>query len=117
MFLYTKEQVLSKELCKAFIDNFELSDEKKPGVLYGPDGLSSDNGKKSTDLTFNPSYLQSSIWGGLLHPLVDILGVEKDNYVNRHLHAFTKLDPFELSTSFNLQKFYQRRIQESDRKN
>jgi hypothetical protein len=105
MFLYTKEQVLSKESCKAFIDNFELSDEKKPGVLYGPDGLSSDNGKKSTDLTFNPSYLQSSMWGNLLHTLVDILGVEKDNYVNRHLHALTKLDPFELSTTFNLQKY------------
>jgi hypothetical protein len=38
MFLYSKEGALSPELCNSFIETFEASDEKKPGVLYGANG-------------------------------------------------------------------------------
>jgi hypothetical protein len=105
MFLYTKENTLSPELCRAFIDTFEASDEKKPGVLYGPDGHSSDTGKKSTDLTFNPGYLSNPTWGPLLTPLVSIVEREQMNYVIRHQEALTNLDPFRLDSHFNMQKY------------
>ena len=73
MFLYRKENALSPELCQAFIDTFEASDEKKPGVLYGPEGHSSKGGKKSTDLTFYPKYLKHDTWGPLLNQLIPIV--------------------------------------------
>lgn len=105
MFIYRRQNALSSELCKAFIDTFEASDEKKPGVLYGPDGSSSTGDKKSTDITFNPSYLQHQTWGLLLEQLVLILQKNQSNYIDRHSLAFSKLDPFDISPFFNMQKY------------
>lgn len=105
MFLYTKENALTSELCKAFIDTFELSDEKRPGILYGPDGSSSTDSKKSTDITFNPTYLKHPQWGSLLHTLVPVLQKGQLDYLNRHQLAMSKLDPFELSPLFNMQRY------------
>lgn len=105
MFLYKKEKVLSSKLCKAFIKAFEESNEKKPGVLYGPDGASSNTGKKSTDITFNPNYLQHPIWGSLLKKLVNVLEKGYSDYIDRHSLAFSKLDPLEISPLFNLQRY------------
>lgn len=105
MFIYRRQNALSSELCKAFIDTFEASDEKKPGVLYGPDGSSSTGEKKSTDITFNPSYLQHQTWGPLLEQLVLILQKNQSNYIDRHSLAFSKLDPFDISPLFNMQKY------------
>jgi len=73
MFLYRKEGALSPQLCNSFIETFEISDEKKPGVLYGPDGTSSTDSKKSTDITFHPGYLQHNTWGPLLSELIEAL--------------------------------------------
>ena len=105
MFIYRRENALSSELCKAFIDTFEASDEKRPGVLYGPDGSSSTGDKKSTDITFDPGYLQHQIWGPLLEQLVVILQKNQSNYIDRHSIAFSKLDPFDISPLFNMQKY------------
>jgi prolyl 4-hydroxylase len=105
MFIYRREKALSSELCKKFIDAFEASDEKRPGVLYGPDGSSSEGDKKSTDITFNPGYLQHPTWGPLLNTLVPVLEQGKSNYIDRHSLAFSKLDPFEISSLFNLQRY------------
>ena len=105
MFLYRKENALSSKLCKDFIDTFELSSEKYPGVLYGPDGVSSDSSKKSTDITFNPGYLKHENWGSLLQDLIPILEDGKYDYIDRHSIALSKVDPFELSSFFNLQRY------------
>lgn len=105
MFIYRRENALSSELCKAFIDTFEASDEKRPGVLYGPDGSSSTGDKKSTDITFDPGYLQHQIWGPLLEKLVVILQKNQSNYIDRHSLAFSKLDPFDISPLFNMQRY------------
>lgn len=105
MFIYRRENTLSSELCKAFIDTFEASDEKRPGVLYGPDGSSSTGDKKSTDITFDPGYLQHQIWGPLLEQLVVILQKNQSNYIDRHSLAFSKLDPFDISPLFNMQRY------------
>ena len=105
MFLYRKENVLSPELCQAFIDTFEASDEKKPGVLSGPDGQSSNSGKKSTDITFHPGYLQHDIWGPLLTPLISIVEKAQDDYTTRHLTAMQKMDAFRIDSYFNMQRY------------
>ena len=73
MFIYRKEGALSPELCNSFIESFEASDEKRPGVLYGPEGHDSTGGKKSTDLSFHPGYLEHDTWGSLLKQLIFIL--------------------------------------------
>lgn len=105
MFIYRRENALSSELCKAFIDTFEASDEKRPGVLYGPDGSSSGGDKKSTDITFNPSYLQDKTWGPLLDQLIPVLAKGQSDYFDRHSLALSKVDPFEISALFNLQRY------------
>lgn len=105
MFLYRKEKALSSQLCKAFINTFEASDEKRPGVLYGPDGSSSADSKKSTDITFDPRYLQHPNWGPLLGDLVTILEKGQRDYIDRHSLAFSKLDPLQISPLFNMQRY------------
>lgn len=105
MFLYSKEEALSPELCNLFINRFEASDEKRPGILYGPDGTSSTSSKKSTDITFNPRYLQHNIWGSMLSQLIPIIEKGKEDYILRHQLAMSKLDPFEMSPLFNMQKY------------
>lgn len=105
MFIYRRENALSSELCKAFIDAFETSDEKKPGVLYGPDGSSSNGDKKSTDITFDPRYLNHQVWGPLLDKLIQVLAKGQSDYSDRHSLALSKLDPFEISALFNLQRY------------
>lgn len=105
MFLYRKEGALSSQLCNSFIEMFESSDEKKPGVLYGPDGTSSVDSKKSTDITFHPGYLNHDIWGPLLSQLIPVIEKGKEDYILRHKIAMEKLDPFEISTMFNMQRY------------
>lgn len=105
MFIYRKENALSSQLCKAFIEAFEASDEKRPGMLYGPDGSSSTSGKKSTDITFDPRYLQHPTWGPLLGELVGTLEKGQRDYIDRHSLAFSKLDPLQISPNFNMQRY------------
>lgn len=105
MFLYRKENALSPELCQAFIDTFETSDEKQPGVLYGPDGHSSNLGKKSTDITFHPGYLQHDTWGPLLNQLIPIVEKGKEDYITRNITAMQKMDPFRIDSQFNIQRY------------
>lgn len=52
MFIYRKEGALSPELCNSFIESFEASDEKRPGVLYGPEGHDSTAGKNQQTYRF-----------------------------------------------------------------
>lgn len=105
MFLYKKENALPHSLCKAFIDTFEASDEKRPGVLYGADGSSSTDAKKSTDITFDPRYLQHPTWGPLLIDLVGALEKGQRDYMDRHSLAFSRLDPLQISPLFNMQRY------------
>lgn len=105
MFIYRRENALSSELCKSFIDVFEASEEKRPGVLYGPDGSSSAGDKKSTDITFNPNYLQHEMWGPILNQLIPVLQKGQSDYIDRHSLAFSKLDPFDISPLFNMQRY------------
>lgn len=104
-FLYRKENALSANLCNTFINLFEQSPDLQPGVLHGPDGPSSISDKKSTDLTFNPSYLRKPGWENPLNEFIPILLRNFEIYVERNITAFQKLDPIELYTYFNMQRY------------
>jgi hypothetical protein len=105
MFLYSKDNALPSELCNAFIREFEASNEKKRGVLYGPDGTTSEGSKVSTDITLHPGYLQHDTWGYLLSQLVGTVNKGKEDYITRHQLAMSKLDPFQMSPLFNMQRY------------
>ena len=106
MFLYSKKNALSAELCNSFIQAFENSpQDQQSGVLYGPEGTSSSSGKNSTDISFTPDWLNKPIWGNLLNQLVPIINQNKSDYYLRFQTAFDKLDPIELGAVFNIQRY------------
>ncbi len=105
MFIYKKELALSKDYCRRIIKSFESSDEKRPGVLYGPNGIDDSGGKRSLDITFDPSYLKHPMWGSMLEEIVRVVDSGKDEYMSRFRNAFMNLDPITLSTQFNIQKY------------
>jgi hypothetical protein len=105
MFLYKKKNAISIDLCNRFINAFESSAEKHPGILYGNNGDTSLSYKKSTDITFSPEYLNNPIWNPLLSQVVDIIIKNQNNYIDIHSLAMSKVDSFQMSTLFNMQRY------------
>lgn len=106
MFLYRKKEALTPEFCNILIETFETSDLKKPGVLYGKDGFDSEGFKKSTDISFHPGYLEDNIWGPLLKELIPIIEKGKADYMTRYWLGMERVDPFEINSFFNIQRYY-----------
>jgi hypothetical protein len=104
-FIYTKKNALSANTCYNLIKTFEDSDLKQAGVLYGPNGISSDSDKKSTDITFDPSFLKKEGWAILLEEVISTIQNGVSDYLNRHSTAMCKMDPIDLYTYFNIQKY------------
>lgn len=104
-FIYTKNNALSANVCLNLIKAFEESDLKQPGVLYGPEGISSDSDKKSTDITFDPSFMNKEPWSLLLEDVIVSVKTGVLDYLNRHSTAMSKMDPIDLYTYFNMQKY------------
>jgi hypothetical protein len=104
-FIYTKKNTLSANTCYNLIKTFEDSDLKQAGVLYGPNGISSDSDKKSTDITFDPSFLKKEGWSILLEEVISTIQNGVSDYLNRHSTAMSKMDPIDLYTYFNMQKY------------
>jgi len=106
MFIYKKEGALSPELCNKFIELFELSDLKKPGVIYNQaEGHSTENGKKSTDITFSPEFLKDETWKPVLEPVIAALERAKHDYVNKFYDGLTSIDNFQIHNLFNMQRY------------
>jgi hypothetical protein len=104
-FIYTKKNTLSANTCYNLIKTFEESDLKQAGVLYGPNGISSDSDKKSTDITFDPSFLKKEPWAMLLEEVISSVQNGALDYLNRHYTAMSKMDAIDLYTYFNIQKY------------
>lgn len=105
MFIYRKKKALSADLCQSFIQEFENCNETRPGVLFGPGGTTSTGGKVSTDLTFNPGYLEHPKWKGLLLDLIPVLEKAKVDYFLRHRTAMNKMDDYRIDVLFNMQRY------------
>lgn len=105
MFIYRKKNALSPELCQAFIETFEASDEKKPGHIHKKEQDIVDDSKKSTDLTISPDFLNKEEWKPLLDEFIPILEKHKHLYQQRFSKAFGTLDPIEIFPLFNIQRY------------
>lgn len=106
MFLYSRYNALRKELCDAFISEFEVSPEKRPGSVGYQNSTNTESViKKSTDITFSPDYLRHPSWGPLLQELMKVVDDNFVRYVSRYEEAFYNLDPLEISTLFNMQRY------------
>jgi len=105
MFIYKKENVLSPGLCQTFIDTFELSNEKQPGVLGKGKYVIENDMKISTDLTLSPDFLNKEEWKPLLDEFIPILEKHKHLYQQRFSKAFETLDPIEIFPLFNIQRY------------
>ena len=109
MFIFKKEKALTKSLCDSFIDTFENCPDhyKHRGVVSSnKKGVHSDDKiKTSTDITFNPSHLKDPLWKDPLNELIAILEKAKEDYISRYHVAFGNMDPFEISSHFNMQKY------------
>jgi len=104
MFIYKNDRGIIPELCQSFIDEFEKSDIKLEGKLFGPDGLSSE-GKKSTDISFNPSFLEDEIWAPLLSPLIETLQYNLESYLKQFEVGLMNIDPIQIGPVFNMQRY------------
>jgi hypothetical protein len=104
-FIYAKKNAISINTCYNLIKAFEESNLKKPGVLYGPNGASSDGAKKSTDITFDPSFINKEPWAILLEEVVTAVKNGALDYLNRHSTALSTVDAIDLCAYFNMQKY------------
>jgi hypothetical protein len=106
MFLFTKENALSSDICNRFIDTFEKSDLKRPGALYGSTGLDQGSSKKvSTDISFYPEMEKDPEWGELLSNAVQCIEKGVLDYKFRFETAFSNLDSSSLAPLFNMQRY------------
>jgi hypothetical protein len=106
MFIYKKENALSLELCNSFIAAFEQSDDKHPGVISNEEGIVVDNSiKSSTDIALHPGLMKNKIWEPLLTPLINTLRQELDTYYNRFYEGLSTLEPLDVSSIFNIQRY------------
>jgi len=97
---------MSSDICRSFIDTFESSDLKHPGVLYDSSGKAQATSKKaSTDITFHPNMEKDSEWGELLTNVVGTVEKGILDYKFRFEAAFSNLQESSLAPLFNMQKY------------
>lgn len=97
-FIHTKNNALSEEVCKQFIEQFENSKELHQ---------SNSNGalKKSTDIVFRPEYYQLPEWNGLINQMLLSLNDGLDEYIEK-FEVLNHMNQFQLTT-FNMQRYTQ----------
>lgn len=105
-FIYSNPNALSSEFCTKSIDLFEKSDLKQPGSFrYKEEIVQKYDVKKSTDISFSPSFLKDPIWGSHLEHLVKVVEDNVVKYIFRFENGFKNLNNFRLDTLFNLQRY------------
>jgi prolyl 4-hydroxylase len=109
-FIYTSKGVLSSELCNKFIDTFNKSDDTFTGITSS--GVESEN-KRSTDITFNPSFKNHPEWKPLLNQLIPILKKQVEIYKNKFFkiydikeqNIYNMGNHLSLDSHFNMQHY------------
>ena len=86
-FIYVKRNVLSSELCEKFISTFNKSDDKRQGLTMNDDPHEAqESSKKSTDITFNPSFKNHPQWGELLKTMIHLLKQQIKQYQKEYFY-------------------------------
>jgi hypothetical protein len=105
-FIYSNSKVLEPSFCNKVIDIFEKSTLKRPGAFrHNEEVIEKHDIKKSTDISFDPSFLSNTTWGKYLEHLVKVVEHNVSNYITKFNSAFEKLDDFRLDTTFNIQRY------------
>ena len=106
MFLYSKPNALPVDLCNVLIQSFEQSPLKKRGAIgYLGETVEKHDVKSSTDITFDPSFIQDPVWGPQLQAVVDTLSHGMEEYIARFDKAMNNMDDFRLNDHFNMQRY------------
>lgn len=105
-FIYSNPQALDPRFCNEVIDLFESSPLKRPGAFrHDEQIIQKPDIKKSTDISFDPTFLKDAIWGPYLDHLVKVVDNNVINYISKFNTAFNKLGDFKLDALFNLQRY------------
>lgn len=105
-FIYSKPKALESGFCNDVIRTFEQSNLKQPGAFrHNEDVVQKPDIKRSTDISFDPSFLKDPIWGHHLEHLVKTVELGIYDYVSKFDFAISHLSPFRLDTAFNLQRY------------
>jgi len=114
-FIYTKKNAISSELCNSFIENYKNEKHLKKEGAVGQGEIH--HSKKSTDITFNPSYQAHPQWGPLLKELMPVVKKNLDIYFSKYMIidevidkaiptiTHTWMDPLVPQQNFNLQHY------------
>ncbi len=98
-FIFSKNNVLSQELCEKLITQFEDS----PELYTKYDGFNGVD-KKSTDIIFNQEYYQLPQWNEILNQTLDSLNKGLTEYIQK-FDVLNHVNRFELTT-FNMQRYF-----------
>ena len=106
-FIYTKPQVLSKEVCEKFIENFETSPLINKGYTYSNGKIAViPEIKSSSDINFNSNFIYHPVWGDLLKRLISNIEEEVHEYVLKFSEGLYNISEFKLDPIFNIQRYH-----------
>ena len=106
-FIYKKEGVLGKGICKKFIETFEEDTDKHGrGMVGGADGTQEKPEiKSSTDISFTPEDENDPKWGHLLSEIVTIVTHGISEYEREYWLGMDHIENVIMLNSFNMQRF------------
>jgi|OM-RGC.v1.011236608 hypothetical protein len=107
-FIHTRKNALSKDVCESLIDIFEKRTELHNEGVFGSGGetVKDDSIKSSTDVTFNPSYLDDEDFGPIFNEnLIPTLQNGLNEYGNRFYLGMDNVCEMEISAFFNMQRY------------
>lgn len=106
-FIHIKPQALSKEVCEKFIVNFESSPLVNRGhVFTNGKIIEQPDTKSSSEITFNPTYLNNPVWGDLLKHLVSVIEEGATEYLLQFSEGLYNISEFKLDPLFNIQRYH-----------
>lgn len=107
-FIHTRKNALSKDVCESLIDIFEKRTELHNDGVFGAGGRTTkdDSIKSSTDITFNPSFLEDEDFGPIFGDfLIPTLNNGLEDYRTRFYLGMENVSKMELTIFFNMQKY------------
>jgi prolyl 4-hydroxylase len=105
-FIYSSPLALDTVFCDEIIQLFENSPLKRKGQFrFNEEVVEKPDIKKSTDISFDPSYLLNPVWSKHLEYAVQVIEDHVARYTLKFEDAMSNLDSIRLDTSFNMQRY------------
>lgn len=105
-FIYQNKEALSPFICKELINKFEDSPYKQEGgINRGGQHTVDKKYKASTDMAFDPSFLQDPEWGSVLSHVINVLELGLQHYKFKFYESINGMQPLKIDTLFNIQRY------------